>query len=182
MSEPTIVVNDEGEQNEYSLDEYVNETRRWAGTSVMAQTEAALQRGDLPEKVRHNDHVVERAMEEDDVHYARLRVPYWFVQKDDEARELMGRDDQKDVLIEDYSEKAWRVIASETDSMAGDQWFNYEWVFLPKSVVTVTHMEMEDHSRDAVDEIVSDIHSSEEEFEDEWDDMDWEEKADAVEA
>ena len=136
-----VIIESEGERMEMSVEEYVEETRRDAGTAILARNQGFIAEGVLSEKVRHNEKVVNRAMEEEGVRFARIRVPFWFRQQDEEVAETFEQDDEIYALVEDYSEKAWRIIASE-NSAPGDIIFNYEWTFIPKSLATVTWVDV----------------------------------------
>lgn len=136
MTDAHIAVVDEGERTKYTPEEYVDEGGSPLTAKLLTYKNAALAEGQLGDEVQHNDHVVDRADEEDAV-VARIEVPYWFRQKDDEVAETFDGDDRMTALVEDYSDKAWRIIAGE-EGIGGDFWFTWEWTFVPKSVARVT--------------------------------------------
>lgn len=138
----------EGEREQFTTEEYAEEGGSLTMASLLASGQAKIEEDTLADEVRHNDYVVERALEEDDVYFAEIRIPGWFVIDDDDLSEEFdvghpGATLEVRGLIEDYSDGAWRIIAKETDSMAGDQWFNYAWCFVPKSVSTLTFVPVE---------------------------------------
>lgn len=136
MTEAIVRVNDEGQAEDYTLTEYTDAGGSMTTAITLLRDAALAAEGALADDVRHNAGVVERAMEED-CSVVRIAVPFWFRQKDDEVAETFGSEDSIYALVEDYSDKAWRIIASRTTSM-GDRWYNYEWTFVPKSMSTVT--------------------------------------------
>lgn len=136
---PQIEIEAEGDSHSFSPQEYADSDET-LGSSARAnkllRTQHLVESEELPEEVQHNPDVAERALEEG-AFYARISVPFWFKKDDDEVYDTFGDDDAIYAMVEDYSDGAWRIIASETSSM-GDQWFNWEWTFVPKSLTTVT--------------------------------------------
>lgn len=147
-------------RREYGVEEFVEQGGSAATVSLVAKDQAMLDSGELPEYVRHNPEVVERAMEED-VFVAEVKFQGWLVNDDDDNPEswqkahpgetLSGR-----FLVEDYSEKAWRLIAEEMGGTAGT-WYNYRWVFIPKSKSRLFRVRGVE-SRDHADEVGSRAH------------------------
>lgn len=131
---PQVIVNKNGERSAFGVEEYVAEKGSRALVSVIARVNAQIATGTLRDEVRRNEHVVDRALQEDGVFYGKVVLPYWL------AQDKMKGQTHIEGLVEDYSPKAWRVIATEADSF-GSTWFSYTWAFLPKSQVTVTTVE-----------------------------------------
>lgn len=139
-----IVRTENGETTTYTPAEYVEAGGSLAGVINMAIRQGILAEGLLAEDVVDNKRIVERATEED-VFVGRVDVPGWLVNdKDGLTRSTgsvhPGATITVDGLVEDYSEKAFRVVARE-DDVHGDAVYHYAWAFLPKSQVTVTRVE-----------------------------------------
>ena len=170
-----VEIADGGDVDHYSLSEYVHEGGSASALSVIAAKQAMLSDGTLVDEVQHNEHVVERAIDEG-AFVARVSIPYWFVNKDDEVQDTFGaKHENVTCLVEDYSEKAWRVIAQDAGAH-GDSWFNWAWTFLPKSVVRVTHVEGVEDRDHYWDDLYDEIHDAriahrEDDWGDEWDDI-----------
>lgn len=148
-----IRVTDEGESRDLEIPAYCDEGGSPATARRLIQYGMMVSEGQLAGYAEHNADVVERAQEED-CFYARISVPFWFRQDDDEVAETFDGDDRINALVEDYSDSAWRIIASETNSGRAGVWFNYEWTFVPKSLATVTRAvgwTSADDAKDAID-------------------------------
>lgn len=135
-----VKIHSEGEVEELTPDEADDAKLKAPLVRKMARLDAYTE-DELAKAVKHNENVVRRAFEEDDVHVANFSVAYWLEKEDDEVGEMMENRSRVTGLVEDYSEDAWRVIATEVDAFGGDFWFSYEWTFMPKSASTVMWVE-----------------------------------------
>lgn len=143
-SEVKVVVHTPDGREEYGVEEYIKQGGSVATVRLLAKEQAKLDAGTLPDDVDHNDSVVERAMEED-VFVGEAKFKGWLVNDSDNAVDAWGKHHPGATisgrfLMESYSDDAWRLIAEESGGRSG-RWYNYRWVFLPKSEARVTRVE-----------------------------------------
>lgn len=132
----------------------------------------------LLDAVKRNADVVERALEED-VFVGEIRIPGWFVNNDEELSEEHGHQHPGASLrirglVEDYSDKAWRIVAAERDELPG-LIYEYEWTFVPKSQVAMIRLLGVDDvdTADQVSRVTSEIRRDPDA---DWTEMSWNQK------
>lgn len=154
----TFVTYDEGDTRRYEIDEAASRnTIGAASIATIARVNAMIAQGELVDDVRHNEQVAERAVDEG-CFYAKISIPGWFVLDDDDLADEYGDDVysggdtlERKVLIEDYSDGAWRIVAHRVDSLNGDLVFDWSWSFVPKSLATVRTVEGVESEQAALD-------------------------------
>jgi len=180
--EPKVQVIDRDDDvttvEEYTVDEYHAEGGNLSTITSLLDVQAYIAEGTLASTVMRREDIVERAMEED-VFAAKIEIPGWFVNGDDELAETFGNVHPGATvtmkgLTEDYSEKAWRVIAVEDENAPGLS-YDYEWTFLPKSVVKLFRLSGINGIEDAdkMSNLVVEVRRRKEE---EWSEMSWKQK------
>ena len=141
---PKIRVYDEGEVSVRDIAKTVADREIGINTiRSLLDVQAYLDEGILEGAVDRQQGVVERSLEED-VFAGKVYVPGWFVNEDDELSEEYGSMHpggtlEIEGLVEDYSEKAFRIVARKEPDIPGLV-YEYEWTFLPKSVVTLVRL------------------------------------------
>lgn len=181
-----VEVIDEGQSDKYGAEEAAE---RRVGDAVQAKRlvrkNAALEAGEYASGINQSEAIADRAREED-AFVAKIEVPFWFRDKDDEVAETFNGQDRITALVEDYSEKAWRIVASERHDVGGGMVLGWEWTFLPKSVATVVRVggwSSPRESREFYDELGDAMRRKREERKQEMEDADgWEERMDALDA
>lgn len=178
--DPKVRIYDEGDVQELGIGEFVK--LHGYGIRPLIEQEAYLAEDALTNAVSRREDVVERALEED-VFAAKVYVPGWFVNNDDELIEEHGKHHpgatlKLEGLVEDYSDAAFRVVATRMDELP-ELVYEYEWTFLPKSVVRLVRLVNVDsiETADRVNKVMSEIRRREDEA---WDSMTWDEKLEYV--
>jgi hypothetical protein len=179
---PTVTVIDEGVRTEYELIQAINEGVSIPTVKSLLDVQTALDEEMLVSSVDRNSHVAERAVEEN-VFAGQIILPGWFVNNDAELSDKYGEMHPGarltiEGLVEDYSEPSWRVVASRDVELPG-LIFEYEWTFLPKSVVTLIRL---DGIGDMVtaDRVSEAINRYRRNKTDEWADITWQEMLEAL--
>lgn len=183
MVKPRFQIVDEGDKTTVEVGEWFSEHcgSHYLVNELLDQT-AYLAEDMLVDAVDAQEGVVERALEEP-VFVATVRIPGWFVNGDDELSEEHGSMHPGDHLemtglVEDYSDKAWRVIARKKDEQPG-LIYDYEWTFLPKSVVTLFRL-IDVNSIEEADSVSKVGRAVRRRQIEEWSDMSWEEKLEEI--
>lgn len=175
---------DEGESESMSIEEYIEEGGSPNFASIMVREQDLLESGQLIDEVQHNSNIVKRAIDEG-AFFGKIRVPFWFRQDDEEVNEAFDGEDSMQGLIEDYSEKAWRIIAKKQTGLSGDRWYTWSWTFVPKSLSQVLRAEAPKGEKERLDieEAIYEVRKAKREKEEEaWEKADgWEEKLEQIE-
>lgn len=180
MTDARVRVSTPDGDQEFSPAEYVREGGSGVTVSLLARDQSLLETGRLVEMCDHNTDVVERALQED-VFVGEARFKGWLVNDKQNAVDAWGEQHPGATLsgrflIEDYSEKAWRLVAEEIGGMSG-RWFGYRWVFLPKSQCRVTRVVGVD-SEEVADDVSAEAHEAERAIRD----AGWEAQLDTIES
>lgn len=183
---PYVEVTSEGQSEKYGAEEAAE---RRVGDATQARRlvrrNAALEAEEYASRLNDSERIAERARDEGAV-VAKVEVPFWFRDKDEEVAETFNGQDRITALVEDYSEDAWRIIASERDDISGGKVLGWEWTFLPKSVATVITVggwSSPRESREFYEELAEARKQKMEERRREHEEADgWEEKMEALDA
>lgn len=186
MHDVQIRVTDDGETDSYEPTEYGAEASYTRAVRLI-RNGIAYEQDELREQDNlHNEDVLARAKEEDDSFYGTIRVPFWFRDDDEEVRETFDGDDRVTGVVEDYSEKAWRIIAVEDNHGRAGVYWHYAWTFVPKSLGTVTRAvgwSGVEEARRAAADVREARQEAKEARDQEWEDADdWEERLEVLDA
>lgn len=180
---PKIAIIDEGEEYRISPREFVENRIGHPSTvrSILDQS-AYLAEGILEDSANRSTKVVERALEED-VFPARVHIPGWFVNNNDELSEEYGPMHDGGTLkieglVENYSSDAWRIVAITDPEIPGNE-YEYEWTFVPKSQVTIVRWVDVTGLEDA-DKAGEELIDAKRNADAEWDEKSWDEKLETI--